>query len=189
VSIKEIDMEDRRIKKTEKAIQIAFAKLLSDNSMGTLTVKKLCEIADINKSTFYLHYKDINDCADHLRDTIVEEFTNIIAPNNGSSSYLIENFSAIMENISELFSKNKDLYIPFFKSPSIASCSSKIKQLVITKALERADYKVQANEIYRCSISFLISGIISMAEQSDFAQIDHKTILTLANKIQNGFSD
>ncbi len=179
-------MEDRRIRKTEQAVQSAFAKLLSEKSVENITVKNLCEAADINKSTFYLHYKDIYDCADRLRDTIVEEFSSVVAPY--SFHDLIKNFSTVLENVKDLFLKNRGLYVPFLRSPSLAFSSCKLKQLVIAKVLERADEKERADEIYRSSVSFVISGIISLVEQFEVAQIDHQTILALADKIRNGFS-
>ncbi|HBF39376.1 MAG TPA: TetR/AcrR family transcriptional regulator [Firmicutes bacterium] len=179
-------MEDRRIKKTKQAIQLSFAKLLSEKSMENITVKSLCETADINKSTFYLHYQDIYDCADCLRDTIVDEFSKVIAPYNFEG--IIKNFEIILEDIIELFDRNKDLYMPFLKSPSLAFSSCKLKQLMIEKVLEKSDVNERNNKIYRCTVSFVMSGIISLLEQHEFTEIDHQTISALAYKVQNGFS-
>jgi AcrR family transcriptional regulator len=179
-------MEDRRIKKTKQAIQYSFAKLLSEKSMDNITVKILCETADINKSTFYLHYKDIYDCADCLRDTIVDEFSKVISPYKFED--IIKNFEIILADIIKMFDRNKDLYMPFLKSPSLASSSCKLKRLMIEKVLERADVHDQNDKIFRCTVSFIVSGIISLLEQHEFTEIDRQTISTLAYKVQNGFT-
>ena len=50
---------DRRIEKTKLAIKNAFMELRSKKSLEKITVKELCELAYINKSTFYSHYDDI----------------------------------------------------------------------------------------------------------------------------------
>ncbi len=182
-------MKDRRIRKTEQAIQAAFAKLLSGKSVEEITVKLLCETADINKSTFYLHYRDIYDCADQLRDTIVEDFCEIIIPYHFGE--LIENFSTVMDDLKDLCDKNKNVYNPFLKSPSLAFSSCKIKQMVIEKFLEAAKSNdgIETDETFRCSVSFVISGILSLLEQYEVTQINSKTILALAEKIQHGFSN
>ena len=52
---------DLRIEKTEKGIKNAFIELRSKKPLEKITVRELCEIARINKSTFYSHYKDIYD--------------------------------------------------------------------------------------------------------------------------------
>ncbi|SEP47332.1 TetR/AcrR family transcriptional regulator [Propionispora vibrioides] len=178
-------MTDRRIKKTKDAIQTAFSKLLSANSMEDITVKKLCEKADINKSTFYLHYKDIYDCADCLRDTILDEVNKVFEPYDFNG--IINNFSVILVNIMNVFETNRELYMPFLKSPSLSSSLCKMKQLLIENVLKKIDPNNQ-DEISRCTVSFVISGIISVLEQHDFAEINQQTISILANKVKNGFT-
>ena len=179
-------MEDRRIRKTEQAVQAAFAKLLSEKSVEDITVKKLCETADINKSTFYLHYRDIYDCADRIRDTIVEDFSNVLTPY--SFNALAENFSTVMNELKDLYYKNREIYIPFLKSPSLAFSSCKIRQLVIAKFLGKTKDQDEINEIFSCSVSFVLSGMISLLEQYEVTQIDSKTILALTERIRHGFS-
>lgn len=49
--------------KHNKLFKLLFAKLISNKDIKDITIKELCEEADINKSTFYLHYRDIYDCA------------------------------------------------------------------------------------------------------------------------------
>jgi Transcriptional regulator len=182
-------MEDRRIKKTEQAVQAAFAKLLSEKSVEEITVKKLCETADINKSTFYLHYRDIYDCADRLRDTIVDDFCDKIIPYRFGE--LIDNFSGVLNDLKKLCDKNREIYNPFLKSPGLAFSSCKIKQMVIEKFLEAAadNDGGKTDEIFRCSVSFVISGMLSLLEQYEVAQIDSATVFALAEKIRYGFSD
>ena len=50
---------DIRIEKTEKAIKNAFLELRAKKPLEKITVKELCALACINKSTFYSHYEDI----------------------------------------------------------------------------------------------------------------------------------
>ena len=51
-------MSDRRTKRTEKLIQEAFFELLKTTPADKITVRQICEQADINRSTFYDHYED-----------------------------------------------------------------------------------------------------------------------------------
>ena len=50
---------DIRIEKTERAIRNAFLELRAAKPLEKITVKELCSLACINKSTFYSHYEDI----------------------------------------------------------------------------------------------------------------------------------
>lgn len=62
---------DIRIQKTQRAIKDAFLALRSQKPVEKITVKELCQRAQINKSTFYAHYEDIYALSDAMQaDTI-----------------------------------------------------------------------------------------------------------------------
>lgn len=69
---------DRRVRRTKNAIQSAFLKLIFEKDINKITIKELCERADINKSTFYLHYQDIYDLEAQFREEISEKVCHII---------------------------------------------------------------------------------------------------------------
>ncbi|OUZ28679.1 hypothetical protein A5806_001417 [Enterococcus faecium] len=50
---------DRRVKKTEKALAEALSTLLVNKKIQAITIRELTETADVHRSTFYTHYKDI----------------------------------------------------------------------------------------------------------------------------------
>lgn len=50
---------DRRIRKTQAAIETSFKKLLQEKaSLDEISVKMICDEADITRKTFYVHYAD-----------------------------------------------------------------------------------------------------------------------------------
>lgn len=49
---------DRRIAKTQNAIQSAFLEMLLKVGFDAITVKDITEKANISRKTFYLHYMD-----------------------------------------------------------------------------------------------------------------------------------
>lgn len=50
---------DARIRYTRQTIQQVFIDLLKQKPLGKITVKEICEKAQINRSTFYKHYEDV----------------------------------------------------------------------------------------------------------------------------------
>ena len=52
---------DIRIEKTERAIRNAFLELRAAKPLEKITVKELCSLACINKSTFYSLLKNLYD--------------------------------------------------------------------------------------------------------------------------------
>ncbi len=69
---------DKRIEKTKYAIKQAFMELRAKKSLEKISVKELCELAYINKSTFYSHYEDIHALSDALEYEMVLEIVSSI---------------------------------------------------------------------------------------------------------------
>lgn len=70
--------EDRRIRKTKQLLRQSFASLLAEKPLEDITVKELTERADINRGTFYCHYKDIYDLKDQIERELFDEFVAVI---------------------------------------------------------------------------------------------------------------
>lgn len=50
--------EDRRIVRSKRALRHALVRLMEEQSFDAISVNDLCECADLNRGTFYNHYKD-----------------------------------------------------------------------------------------------------------------------------------
>ena len=57
---------DRRQIKTQAQIKQVFIHLLAQQPLDKITVAQLSATADINRGTFYHHYRDIYDLHDQI---------------------------------------------------------------------------------------------------------------------------
>lgn len=69
--------KDRRIQRTKSLLTHSLSVLMYSKNIKDITVKELCEYADINRGTFYLHYKDIYDMLDSIEAELIEQFKQI----------------------------------------------------------------------------------------------------------------
>lgn len=101
---------DIRIMKTERAIKNAFLMLRSRKELEKITVKELCEEAQINKSTFYSHYKDVYELSDVIEAEVVNSITrNIVHP-----EYVMENPSEFTKELFyACFAQNTIIHVLF----------------------------------------------------------------------------
>ena len=95
---------DRRYVRTEKTIYKAMINLLQEKDPESLTLEDMVNEADINKSTFYLHYQSLDQLVSALEDDLVSGVSSAVysLPNPHS----IEDFFQIIFNYC---SSNKEL--------------------------------------------------------------------------------
>ena len=66
--------EDRRVRRTKKMLRDCLFSLLEEKTADEITVKELTELADINRSTFYFYYNDIDDMLFRIQEEIYAVF-------------------------------------------------------------------------------------------------------------------
>ena len=110
---------DLRIEKTRRAIKSAFLALLTVKKLEQITVKELCQSAQISKGTFYLHYHDLYDLCDRLqREAIGEILSQFIDPVEvledlaGSMDKLRQTMDASLQDVAPLFSGGQSVIFP-----------------------------------------------------------------------------
>lgn len=52
---------DKRSQRTREALKKTLAQMMIKQNINDITIKNLVVLANINRSTFYLHYTDIFD--------------------------------------------------------------------------------------------------------------------------------
>ncbi|UOQ84502.1 TetR/AcrR family transcriptional regulator [Gracilibacillus salinarum] len=70
---------DRRITKTLDRIMNALFTLSSQKAIKSITVSDIITEADINRATFYYHYKDKYDLIDHIANNLLKGLQNEIS--------------------------------------------------------------------------------------------------------------
>ena len=63
---------DKRSQKTVKALQDALLHMLTEKDLSAIRIIDLCRCADINRTTFYLHFDNTDDVLRSIREEIVE---------------------------------------------------------------------------------------------------------------------
>ena len=70
---------DSRVRRTKRLLRQGLTELLKEKSIKKITVRELSERVDINRGTFYLHYKDIYDLVDQIEQELFAEYESILS--------------------------------------------------------------------------------------------------------------
>lgn len=69
---------DKRIEKTKTALHTAFYQLRVKNAIRDIKVADLCKTAEVNKTTFYTHYKNIYELSDEVEQALIRKIITSI---------------------------------------------------------------------------------------------------------------
>ncbi len=69
---------NRNARRTRALIEGAFLELMKDKPFTKISVREITEQADINRSTFYLHYQDVYDLLDKIETKVIEDIEKAI---------------------------------------------------------------------------------------------------------------
>lgn len=95
-------------KKSQKKIENVFLNLIQTKEINQISVSKICELANVNRTTFYANYLDIFDLVDKVKERMLLEFADIFKDQRGNSK---ENYLKMFKHIKD----NQVFYKTYFK--------------------------------------------------------------------------
>lgn len=152
---------------TAKKMDDALVFLLNKKDFNFITVKEICNVAKVNRSTFYLHYDNTRDLLDevlnNLSKSFNEHFKNKTISNIDSlnlNDLLLFNDSMIVPYL-EFIKENKNVYKTVKDNPSLFSVHSYMNYSldIIYKIMDRFNIDKKLKDYY---LTFYINGLSSL---------------------------
>ena len=100
---------DARVRYTKMQIKNAFLQCIEKKPLNKITVKEICDIAEINRATFYTHYHDPFDLLDKLEEEVLQDLRNLVSGSAQNGEHLL---SALIRAM-----KSSDNPVTLFTSP------------------------------------------------------------------------
>lgn len=98
---------DRRVKYTKMVLRASLIELLAEKPISRLTIKELCQRADINRATFYSHYSDQFDLLRQIEAAFIADINSYL------DHFVVEagetNMVEILAKIFEYIDQNSSL--------------------------------------------------------------------------------
>ena len=153
---------NRREEYTLRVIRETFLEMLSKQSVERISVGELCDLADINRSTFYRHYADVYALLDEISDDCLQTlFGNLAKYNNPSGSPGRMAYELILQACT-LTEENKELYqLLLFKQPT-ARFLQKINDAFFQLYLGNHDAVHSRTPETTLHYQYLVSGILGI---------------------------
>lgn len=150
--------QDRRIKYTKSVLKETLITLLKTKPINKITIKELCEKADINRSTFYTHYQDQYDLLKTIEKEFFLEIKNHLKKfqSHNNKSELI----TILEHILIYIKENQELSKILLGDPNFSVLQKKI-MLLIQEPTIKEWYQEESEYL----LIFAITGSIGIIQE------------------------
>ena len=104
------------VKRTKKAFEMSLVELSKELPINKITVKLLCERAQLSRNAFYFHYRDINDLIADIENSIVGEVEQLFITLDEIG--FPKNVHASVSGIIDIFDSRKETCIMLFDKTS-----------------------------------------------------------------------
>lgn len=184
--------DDRRIKKTRMLLKLTFVELLQNRSVQKLTVKDICEKADISRGTFYFHFSDIYNLSEHVKNDFVDTFMKIF------EDYL---FAPVIVpplnmflNMAHVFETSKDYYSLLLTCSESAAYIEALGAAANERWIDFCINKLHVENVgaNRYRNKFIVSGLAGVAKMwaGDPDNVPMRDVAEVVNKLLvNGVID
>ena len=160
--------ESRRTQMTKHLFRKALIELLQEKPLHKITIKEICEQADLNRATFYLHYSDQSDLFNEIIALFEEDIKENIKKLTGEGDKIV-----LMSKYLDYVKDNSVLYRMLMSDDTVAGTKTTIIRDVISEL--RAEMPVYGNaRENRYIYTYMIEGICGVIQ----SWIDHDFDMT-----------
>ena len=183
--------KNRSVIRTQKLLKKGLTELMLTKPVQNITVKELTDYVDLNRGTFYLHYKDIQDLLENLENDMLDEFIEI---NNAyKREELNGNPFPLICDLYKFLEKNADFVKLILLTGQESNFKNRLKDIIRDRCIHYWD-KIFAHadpvlsDIYS---SYIFSGCIGIIEnwiQNDTRQSPEELAYLTEDIMLNGLN-
>ena len=118
---------DARVRYTKLMIRNSFVSLLKEKNLAKVTVTDICNLAGINRATFYAHYKDPFDLMESLENELIENVINILSSSDSIDERAL---SKILPEILAFMKSESDICLVFMSDLSATGFVRRCMKLI-----------------------------------------------------------
>ncbi len=161
---------DRRVRKTKQLLQRSLAALLAEKPLSEITVKELTDRADVNRGTFYCHYRDIYDLKDQMEGELFEELVSVI--DSYTADTLRQGLRPLMADVFRFLRRNGDFALVMLRPDSQSGSKTgnvfldRIRAEIFRRGLQdwQELYGFQDSAQWDYYLDFVVAGCVALLQ-------------------------
>ena len=151
--------EDKRIRRTKKLLRQALTRLMQQKDFQSITVTDVVREADINRGTFYAHYRDVYDLHERIEAEMIADFRGMIA---GLRPSEIATLQPVLSRAVDYLEENREIVTALIKVSGVEGYGKKLIGVLEECRLEGMPYR-SVEDVYIAR--FVAMGVVGMLEK------------------------
>lgn len=148
---------------TKKALANALKELMNEVPFEKINVAQICEKCNMNRKSFYYHFKDKYDLVNWIFDL---EFISILTiENTDVTQKPYQDRWELLDNLCETFYENKTFYRKALKISGQNSFSEHFRECMHPIIKKRLEYILDSNNLNEFSINFFSDACVCAFER------------------------
>ena len=169
-----MDKSESKYFHTALRMNEALISLLEKKDLEFITVKEICEVAGVNRSTFYLHYETISDLMNETLETVTRRFESCFPqntaimlkkPDEQQLSDLVFITKTYLLPYLRFIRDNQKVYRAAYRNPACMQSHvhyGKLKAHILSPVLARFGIP---EEVHRYYIAYYVEGISAIIRE------------------------
>ena len=169
---------------TKRLIREAMLALLKTKSIQEITVRELCDMAGVNRTTFYNHYDGVYEVLGEIEETFLMQ----LADEDGFTYGQLD-LSRHIERLCEKLQQNKDIALLLLTNNADPNFSTKLMKLHACGSVWSETVSCYSPAEYELLAQFVSGGACAMTchwLESSCQQTPKQVAALLTKVIQNG---
>ena len=166
--------KDQRLIRTQRAVIGAFYELLIAKNISDISVKEICEKADINRGTVYTHFEDKYHLLDYCIYELMKDIDVAITKANNDSG-ILDYYTEVFSHVVDFFIANKSVAKAVLSQSSSLILDDAHKHLTFNVA-KKIRESIAGGVKYTVPVDFLteffVGGVISTMKAWVFDDLD-----------------
>lgn len=152
---------DRRVRYTKMKLKEALVSLLQQQHISKVSIKALCDLADVNRSTFYAHYRDQYDLLEQISGEVLDNLQMYLHENEHDETVPVS--EPMLKKILDYAGQNVELFKALLGDNSDVSFLSECMKIAMV--LDAPAEYAQAENVKDYLLLFSISGCVSVIQK------------------------
>lgn len=171
--------EDKRIRRTKKLLRQALTRLMQQKDFKSITVTDVVREADINRGTFYAHYRDVYDLRERIEAEMIADFRGMIAGLRPSETASLQ---PVLSRAVDYLEENREIVTALTQVSGGDGFGKKLIGVLEECRLEGMPFR-SVEDVYVAR--FLATGMVGMLEKwiTESQPIPKNEMITLMMRV------